>query len=197
MFTSRAEYRLLLRQDNADLRLTEKGYGIGLASDVAYQKMIAKRDGAAALEQFLNAQKVDPEDVNARLEAHGTATIRERTTLGRLLTRPDLTLQQVINLKPSLAQEVHSRYKADAMEQAEIMAKYRTYIEKEQHIAQRMESLDSLHIRPDFNFEGISSLSKEAREKFGKVRPSTLGQASRISGITPADVTALMVAVGR
>jgi tRNA uridine 5-carboxymethylaminomethyl modification enzyme len=197
MFTSRAEYRLLLRQDNADLRLTEKGYAIGLATDKAYQKMVTKRDGAAALEKALNAQKIDPEQANHQLEAFGTAPIKERTTLGRLLTRPDLTLEQVLTLLPGLTDEIHTKYGSDAREQAEILAKYRTYIEKEQNIAERMESLDSLHIRPDFNFEGIVSLSKEAREKFGKVRPSTLGQASRISGITPADVTALMIAVGR
>jgi tRNA uridine 5-carboxymethylaminomethyl modification enzyme len=197
MFTSRAEYRLLLRQDNADLRLTEKGYGIGLATDKAYQKMVAKREGAAALEKRLGAEKIDPEEANPHLEAFGTAQIRERTTLGRLLTRPDLTLAQVISLRPGLAEELHDAFIAEAQEQAEILVKYRTYIEKEHSIAERMESLENLHIRPDFNFDGIVSLSKEAREKFAKVRPNTLGQASRISGITPADVTALMVAVGR
>lgn len=197
MFTSRAEYRLLLRQDNADLRLTEKGYGIGLATDTAYAKMVAKRDGAAALEKRLAAQKIDPEEANPGLEAAGSAAIRERTTLSRLLTRPDLTLDQILEFQPAFAEEVRRDFGPDAREQAEILAKYRVYIEKEQSIAQRMESLDHLHIRPDFNFEGVGSLSKEAREKLGRVRPSTLGQASRISGITPADVTALMVAVGR
>ena len=197
MFTSRAEYRLLLRQDNADLRLTEKGYGLGLASDAAYAKMIAKRDGAAALEKALSTQKIDPNEANPGLEVLGSAPIRERTTLARLLARPDLSLDQILSFLPGLKEEIERTYAHNAREQAEIMAKYRTYIEKEQNIAQRMESLDLLHIRPDFNFEGVGSLSKEAREKFGSIKPATLGQASRISGITPADVTALMVAVGR
>ncbi len=197
MFTSRAEYRLLLRQDNADLRLTEKGYGIGLANQAAYDKMRIKRDGAAALEKLLAAQKIDPEEANPGLATAGSAEIRERTTLARLLTRPDLSLSQVLDLQPAFKAEVLAIYGPDAREQAEIMAKYRVYIEKEQTIAQRMEALEQLHIRPDFNFEGVGSLSNEAREKLGRVRPATLGQASRISGITPADVTALMVAVGR
>jgi len=197
MFTSRAEYRLLLRQDNADLRLTQKGYGLGLATDAAYQKMCIKRDGAAALEKRLNAQKIDPEEANGLLEAMGTALIKERTTLGRLLTRPDLTLNQVLSLQPLFAQEMHAAYNTEAREQTEILIKYRTYIEKEETIAHRMETLEHLFIRPDFNFDRVGSLSNEAREKLGKVRPSTLGQASRISGITPADVTALMMAVGR
>ena len=190
MFTSRAEYRLLLRQDNADIRLTEKGHAIGLATDTALAKMKAKREGSIALENWLGRAKVEPETANPILVGYESAEIREKCALLTLLRRSDLTLEQVLNAATQ-EQKVYANehFAADAQEQAEIMVKYRTYIEKERALADRLGTLDDLKLSTEFDYRKLTSLSHEAREKLSHIRPSTLGQASRISGVSPSDIT--------
>ncbi|MBC7893235.1 MAG: tRNA uridine-5-carboxymethylaminomethyl(34) synthesis enzyme MnmG [Sphingobacteriaceae bacterium] len=196
MFTSRAEYRTLLRQDNADLRLTEKGYHLGLASEERYQRMLSKRQKTDALIGKLQLMKITPDDANPYFAALNASPIREKTTLHQLLKRPDFSLKTLSGLSEQIG-EVFDQYHTDVREQAEIFVKYESYIEKEQQMVEKVSRLENLNINPDFNYDGIAALSKESREKLRRIRPATLGQASRISGVTPADISILTVYLGR
>jgi len=196
MFTSRAEYRTLLRQDNADLRLTEKGYQLGLASEDRYQRMLSKRQQTDALIGKLQLMKVTPDEANPYFASLNASPIREKTTLHQLLKRPDFSLKTLSELGEQIG-EVFDQYPTDVREQAEIFVKYESYIEKEQQMAEKVSRLENLNINPDFNYDGITALSKESREKLRRIRPATLGQASRISGVTPADISILTVYLGR
>ncbi|HMF69869.1 MAG TPA: tRNA uridine-5-carboxymethylaminomethyl(34) synthesis enzyme MnmG, partial [Flavitalea sp.] len=196
MFTSRAEFRTLLRQDNADLRLTEKSYRIGLASQERMDKVIAKKNGAAEIRKVLKEFSIEPGESTAFLESLGTTGLNQKQKAFQLLLRPSLSLPAMMTGIPRLAASLDG-FTLDMIEQAEIQAKYEVYIEKEKELVQKMGQLEELAIPDNFNYDRISSLSTEALQKFKKIKPATLGQASRISGVNPSDVQILMVYMGR
>ena len=196
MFTSRAEFRLLLRQDNADLRLTEMGYQLGLASDKRYGQMVDKRELTKQLIKDLMNIKVAPESVNEGLATHQTALLKEKITVEKLLKRPNLGLLDIIAMDEELANTL-SRYPKEVLEQAEIQIKYQSYIEKEQQLVDKMQHMENYKIPKSFDYLTITALSAEAKQKLNKIQPETLGQASRISGVTPADLSILTVYLGR
>lgn len=196
MFTSRAEFRLLLRQDNADLRLTEKGYQLGLADTERMAAMLEKREATKTLITELKQRKVEPEMVNSELVEMNTAEIREKITVDKLLKRPQIGIEQIRTLHQDLDQYI-SNFDKDVREQAEIQIKYESYIEKEQQLVQKMANLENHRIPNTFDYSLIKALSAEGRQKLTKIQPETLGQASRISGVTPADLSILTVYLGR
>lgn len=196
MFTSRAEYRILLRQDNADIRLTDKGYSLGLASAERYQTLKTK---TAHLEQAireLNSTRILPEEINPALERIGSSPIREKVSLANLLRRPEISIQ-VLGTLHSTAASLLQQYPPLVAEQAEILLKYEPYIDREQKMAEKIESLDDYTIKDDFDYDRVKALSSEAREKLKKIKPRTIGQMSRISGVSPADVSILTVYLGK
>lgn len=196
MFTSRAEYRTLLRQDNADLRLTELSFRIGLASEQRMHKVIQKREGVEKIKKLLSEISIDPIETAAFLEERNSAPLYQKQKAIQLLLRPNISLPLMIQYISSLTQKFTS-FSPDTIEQAEIQIKYDVYIEKEKEIVHRMSQLEYLTIPENFDYDRISSLSTEAQQKFKKLRPRTLGQASRISGVNPSDVQILMVYMGR
>lgn len=196
MFTSRAEYRILLRQDNADLRLTEKGHALGLATDERMGTMLKKRSEIESLVKELYQCKVNPDDVNTQLEKINTATIRERVPLVNFIRRPEIGIDSLLQLGSSV-ESLLNKYSTEVREQAEIQIKYESYIDREQKLAQKIESLENFKIRPDFDYDRVKTLSSEAREKLKRIRPETIGQVSRISGVSPADVSVLTVYMGK
>lgn len=196
MFTSRAEYRILLRQDNADLRLTPAGYKIGLASAERLEQSMQKGEATAQLGKKLGKIKFTPEQVNARLENLGSAPIREKASAANLLKRPDIETETLLGLTDEYDQAIKETL-PDAVIQASILIKYEDYIVKEQAMVNRFKSMEEVRLKPDFNYEGLVSLSKEARQKLGSIKPATLGQASRISGVSPSDISILMVYLQR
>ena len=196
MFTSRAEFRTLLRQDNADLRLTEMSYRIGLASQERMEKVKVKKENVMALKQLLTDFSFEMDEVNPFLESIGSATISEKQKALKVLLRPQVDLAGLIKYVPRLA-AVIGHYPTETLEQAEIQVKYETYIVKEQELVLKMSELENQIIPDTFNYEKINALSNEARQKFLKIKPRTLGQASRISGVNPSDVQILMVYMGR
>lgn len=196
MFTSRAEYRTLLRQDNADLRLTEKSYKLGLASQERMEKVRDKNEKVKEIKAIVKEYPVEPEEINDYLEKKLSAPIYQKQKLSQLLLRPDIDLKTVMKHSSNLY-SIFNKYSCEVIEQAEIQVKYETYINKEKELVERMSKLEELVIPDSFNYEKIISLSNEARQKFNKIRPSTLGQASRISGVNPSDVQILMVYMGR
>lgn len=196
MFTSRAEYRILLRQDNADVRLTAKGYEIGLASLERLKNTETKQKSVAILLNDLNQKKIDPINANPTLEELGTSTIEHRTNYTKLLKRPQINIQDLPAFDEEMANYL-AKYDPEILDQANILVKYEDYIDKEEKLAQKITSLEELRIDHQFDFDSITALSAEAREKFKKVKPGTIGQASRISGVSPADISVLMVYMGR
>lgn len=196
MFTSRAEYRLLLRQDNADIRLTEKGHSIGLADDLRIQTLHQKQTEITTLEKQLSKVKLKPEEVNPRLIELESAPISEKSSLSQLLKRPHVGFASLSGLTTQLDTLLRS-YKPDVQQQVEIQLKYDKYIEREKQNSQKMIELENLFIKNDFSYADIPSLSSEAKEKLTQIRPKTLGQATRISGVSPADISILMVYLGR
>lgn len=196
MFTSRAEFRLLLRQDNADLRLTQLGHQIGLADDVRMEKMLDKKTDTAKLINDLKQKKLSPEEINIGLEGLETATIKEKISLEKLLKRPQIGLVQIMELDSDLKKYL-SKYNKDVLEQAEILIKYDSYIEKEQQMVDKLNNMENYKIPFDFDYLKITALSAEGKQKMNKIRPETLGQASRISGVSPADLSILTVYLGR
>ncbi|MCL6258400.1 tRNA uridine-5-carboxymethylaminomethyl(34) synthesis enzyme MnmG [Aquiflexum sp. TKW24L] len=196
MFTSRAEFRLLLRQDNADLRLTQMGHEIGLADDIRLEKMLDKKSDTAKLINDLKQKKLSPDLVNEGLEGFDTATIKEKITVEKLLKRPQLGLSEVMNLDTDLRHYL-SKYKKEVLEQAEIQIKYDSYIDKEQQMVEKLNNMENYKIPIQFDYLAITALSAEGKQKLNKIKPETLGQASRISGVTPADLSILTVYLGR
>jgi tRNA uridine 5-carboxymethylaminomethyl modification enzyme len=196
MFTSRAEYRVLLRQDNADIRLTELGHKLGLASDERLDRMLDKKNGVAQLAALLEKTKIDPANVNEDLAQMNTATIREKVAVSSLLKRPEISMREIKSLNIELAQTIN-RFSEEVQEQVEIEIKYQTYIERERKLADKIGSLENFKIKPDFDYDRVKALSSEAREKLKKIKPETIGQASRISGVSPADVSILTVYMGK
>jgi tRNA uridine 5-carboxymethylaminomethyl modification enzyme len=195
MFTSRAEFRTLLRQDNADLRLTEKSFRLGLASQERMEVVKHKKEEILQIINWLRNTKLEPEEVNSYLEETSSSGITQRIKASQLLLRPEMNLQNMIAGIPSLKNAV--RYSPGAMEQAEIQIKYEVYLDKEEEMVKKMSALENQVIPDNFNYDKIVSLSNESRQKFNKIKPRTLGQASRISGVNPSDVQILMVYMGR
>ncbi len=196
MFTSRAEFRLLLRQDNADLRLTQMGHQIGLADDMRLEKMLDKKSDTAKLVNDLKQKKLSPDIINDGLEGFDTATVKEKISIEKLLKRPQLGLVEIMELDSELKVYL-SKYKKEVLEQAEIQIKYESYIEKEQQMVEKLNNMENYRIPLTFDYLAIPALSAEGKQKLHKVKPETLGQASRISGVSPADLSILTVYLGR
>jgi tRNA uridine 5-carboxymethylaminomethyl modification enzyme len=196
MFTSRAEFRTLLRQDNADLRLTERSYKMGLASQERMEKVLSKQHQVERVKKVLFDMSIEPADINPFFTEIGSATITEKYKAAKLLLRPNVSLQQMTGAVPPLAEALQP-FDYESIEQAEIQVKYETYIVKEKELVQKMAQLEDLVIPDVFDYSRVNALSNEARAKFLKIRPRTLGQASRISGVNPSDVQILMVFMGR
>ena len=196
MFTSRAEYRTLLRQDNADLRLTEKGYKIGLANQERVEAVRKKKAEVEAIISAFSGTKLAPEEINPTLEAIGTALLREKISLSQLLKRPQITINQLVEASPVVS-GLLEEYGNDSIQQAEINLKYDSYIEKEMLLVEKMNKLENLGIIENFNYDVVTSLSFEGREKLKRTRPATIGQAARISGVSPSDISVLRLFIGR
>ncbi|MCS6821752.1 MAG: tRNA uridine-5-carboxymethylaminomethyl(34) synthesis enzyme MnmG [Microscillaceae bacterium] len=196
MFTSRAEYRILLRQDNADMRLTQKGYNLGLASQERLDRLKDKQAKIAQLQKEIFAGKIEPENINRFLESMGSTPIREKTTWVNLLRRPEIDFATLSKAIPAL-RELLAKVPAEVAEQVEIAIKYESYIEKEQKMAEKISQLENLKIPANFDYSKIQAISTEGRQKLQKFRPETIGQASRISGVSASDVSVLMVYLGR
>lgn len=192
MFTSRAEYRLLLRQDNADLRLTPKGFEIGLADEQRMQMVENKNRWVDELLFKIKQTKFDPATINPVLDKLNTAQISEKVNLEKLVKRPDVQLAS-LRSETEKVRELFENYPDDVLEQSEILIKYDHYLEKEQLMAQKMMEMEALRIPDHLNFNTLTALSTESREKLNAIRPQTLGQASRISGVSPADISILLV----
>jgi tRNA uridine 5-carboxymethylaminomethyl modification enzyme len=196
MFTSRAEHRILLRQDNADLRLTELGHNLGLASTERHLEVLRKKEAVKTLTDQLSKIKLDPDQVNDGLSDLNTSALKEKTTVTQLLKRPQLGLHQIKNLHLDLKSLIES-YHPEVQQQVEINIKYDSYIVREQSLAKKMSGLEHYRILPDFDYDRVKALSSEAREKLKKIKPETVGQASRISGVSPSDLSVLTVYMGK
>ena len=196
MFTSRAEFRTLLRQDNADLRLTALGHSLGLATDERMQRTEAKKAAVSELRSVLSAFSVEPSEINAYLESKNSSPLTERSRAAKLLLRPGIGIQELQQALPALQQAL-GKFDTLELEQAEIQLKYEVYIDKEKELVRKMATLEDLNIPELFDYDRLGALSTEARQKLKKIRPRTLGQASRISGVNPSDVQILMVYMGR
>jgi len=196
MFTSRAEYRTLLRQDNADLRLTSIGYELGLASEERNQMVQKKKENIESIIKKFNEVSVQPEQINSFFENLGSTPLSQKQKLAQLVLRPGIGAKEMIDHHDGLRKNF-SDYHEIEIEQAEIQMKYAVYIEKEKEMVERMGQMEDLEIPASFDFSRVQAISTEAREKLKKIQPRTLGQASRISGINPSDVQILMVYMGR
>ncbi len=196
MFTSRAEFRTLLRQDNADIRLTEISYRLGLASQDRMDKVVSKLKQVALVKKVLANTSVEAAEINPYLTGIRSATIGEKQKINKILLRPGVALTSLIKVIPALHDPL-SAITTDSLEQAEIQIKYERYLEKEQEIVDRISRLENMVIPPTFDYDKVPAISNEALQKFKKIKPTTLGQASRISGVNPSDVQILMVYMGR
>ncbi|MBD98301.1 MAG: tRNA uridine-5-carboxymethylaminomethyl(34) synthesis enzyme MnmG [Verrucomicrobia bacterium] len=196
MFTSRAEYRILLRQDNADVRLTELSNKIGLADDSRLELVENKIKSTDEIIDYLNKASISPEEVNPYLEEMGSAPIRQKVKLSAIFKRPQVSIEEA-SLKVDSITKTTSKYAKDVLEQAEIRLKYDGYIKREKEMADKLTKLESIRLRPDFDYHGLKSISSEAKEKLSKIKPSNIGQASRISGVSPSDISVLLIHFGR
>jgi tRNA uridine 5-carboxymethylaminomethyl modification enzyme len=194
MFTSRAEFRTLLRQDNADIRLTSRAFEIGLADKDRLEKVVDKKEKVQKVIDYFKESKILPTEVNDLLVSRETDIISQKTTLFNLISRPQVEQKHLRIASIALNDFLESdKFNEDALEQAEIMMKYEGYIEKEEEFVEKMNRFENIVLHPDFNYQDITSLSMEARQKLSHVKPGTLGQASRISGVSPSDISVLMV----
>ncbi|GAB3195034.1 tRNA uridine 5-carboxymethylaminomethyl modification enzyme [Pontibacter aydingkolensis] len=196
MFTSRAEHRILLRQDNADIRLTKLGYELGLADESRLKAVDKKIEETGEIIAYLNNKPIEPGDINSKLEELGSAPIVEKQRAGQLIKRPNVEIEHIAEAIPAVADYL-SKFKKESVEQAGIAVKYESYIEKEYVMANKMGELENYSIKGKINYRDIPALSAEAKEKLLKVQPETIGQASRISGVSPADISVLMVYLGK
>lgn len=196
MFTSRAEHRLLLRQDNADIRLTPIGYKIGLMDEARMKCVAQKIKNTDDIVKFVKSNSIKPEEVNTLLEESGTSSVNHNMKLSAILGRPQINFDALKEASTSLNNFL-TGFDLETIEQAEIKIKYESYFEKELEIVNKMKKMEDKEINPSFNYDEIFSLSKEAREKLIKIKPRTLGQASRISGVSPSDISVLMVHISR
>lgn len=200
MFTSRAEYRILLRQDDADVRLTEKAHTIGLAKEDRYQLFLEKKETRDRIIRFVQDYSIKPTEINEALERMGTTPLSHGCKLIDLVLRPQVTLEQLAQSIPALHLEldlIPAKRKGEIIEAAEILLKYSGYIQREQQIAEKISRLENIHIKDKFNYTAILSLSTEARQKLERINPETIAQASRIPGISPSDINILLVLLGR
>lgn len=192
MFTSRAEFRILLRQDNADDRLTEKGYKIGLADIDRLNALEKKQKSVRLLHQFVKNKSVEPSEVNTLLKSKETPEIDQKIKMDKLILRPQINLDNFTSIYNDL-----NNYDTEVIEQVEILIKYDSYIEKEKQTADKLKRLENYKLKPDFNYSDLKSLSIESREKLNKIKPETIGQASRISGVSPSDISILLIHLGK
>lgn len=199
MFTSRAEYRILLRQDDADMRLTEKAYQLGLAKNDRYEQMKTKKESIDHLISFAQSYSIKPALINTGLEQLGTTPLEQGCKLSTLINRPQITLQNIAKLVPSFQRELDklTDRKEEIVEAAEIRMKYSGYIDRERMIADKLQRLESIKIKDKFDYANIQALSTEARQKLIRINPETIAQASRIPGISPSDINVLLVLNGR
>lgn len=199
MFTSRAEYRILLRQDDTDARLTEKAYNIGIAKRDRYEWWMEKKENIERIINFCNTTAVKPKEINGALESIGTTPLREGCKLSDLIARPQINFQNLSNIVPALKEALDSpqNRKEEIAEAAEIKMKYKGYIERERMVADKMHRLEDIKIKDRFNYSEMQQLSTEARQKLEKINPETLAQASRISGVSPSDINVMLVLLGR
>ena len=196
MFTSRAEFRTLLRQDNADIRLTEISYRLGLASQERMEKVRMKTESVKLVKEILSGISLDPDEVNPLLESVQSSELITKQKVLQILLRPNIGLEAMVNAVPKIKTALQA-FDRETLEQVEILTKYETYIDKERELVAKMSQLEDLIIPENFSYDKLVSLSNEARQKFTKIKPRTLGQASRISGVNPSDVQILMVFMGR
>lgn len=199
MFTSRAEYRILLRQDNADARLTQMGYDLGIVKRPRYDIWIKKKQNIDKIVEFCNRTSVKPREINDALERLGTAPLRMGCSLADLISRPQITMDNLSEIVPSLKELIYSidARREETVEAAEICIKYKGYIERERLIADKMHRLENIRIRGHFNYAELHELSTEARQKLERINPETLAQASRIPGVSPSDINVLLVLMHR
>ena len=196
MFTSRAEFRILLRQDNADLRLTELSHKIGFAEQERMDRVQEKKEKTEEIIRFIKEFSVEPSDIDAYLESKGTTAMMHKMKLEKIITRPQIGILDLMANVPAVNEHL-SKYENEFLEQAEISIKYDGYINKEYEQVQKMDKIENVKLKPEFDYMSLPSLSMEARQKLTKMKPQTLGQASRISGVSPADISVLMVYLGR
>lgn len=196
MFTSRAEYRMLLRQDNADLRLTPLAFQIGLASEERYRRVQEKQEGLQEIESFLKNENAAEEEINATLEAVGSKTVKQKHKLEKILARPEVNMKELRSYVPKV-DEFLSQFDPEILEEAEVQMKYKGFIHKEREMVEKMNRLEDIPIHKKIDYNNIKALSTEGREKLEQVQPETIGQASRISGVSPSDISVLMVYLGR
>ncbi|MCB0445926.1 MAG: tRNA uridine-5-carboxymethylaminomethyl(34) synthesis enzyme MnmG, partial [Gelidibacter sp.] len=197
MFTSRAEYRTLLRQDNADFRLTPKGYALGLASEKRLRRMEEKHSKAEAFVDFFRETSVVPEDINPILESNDSAEVNQSGKLFKIFARPNISMEDVRKIKAVEDYIQEHDLDKEIIEQTEIQVKYSGYINKEKNNADKLNRLENVKIPANFDYSKMKSMSIEARQKLEKIRPVTISQASRISGVSPSDVSVLLVYMGR
>jgi len=197
MFTSRAEYRLLLRQDNADIRLTKRGFELGLANSERLQQLERKETETAELIKFLEKQSIDPKDINPVLEKLGSSTLKQKVKVKAMLSRPHITITDLLVCKELNLFLQERNHMPEAIEQAEIEIKYGGYLNKEKESAAKLKRLENIKIASDFEFDKLHSISTEGREKLKAIQPKTIGQASRISGVSPSDINVLLIYLGR
>ena len=199
MFTSRAEYRILLRQDDADARLTEKAYALGIAKQHRHAWWMQKKEAIERIIEFCRTAPVKPKEINSALESLGTTPLRAGCKAIDLIGRPQISLPILANLVP----ELHSVFdaipnrKEEIIEAAEVKMKYAGYIERERQIADKMHRLENIKIKGRFDYNSLQSLSTECRQKLIRINPETLAQASRIPGVSPSDINVLLVLLGR
>jgi tRNA uridine 5-carboxymethylaminomethyl modification enzyme len=198
MFTSRAEYRLLLRQDNADIRLTKRSFDIGLASDERMKRVQYKIEQVEILKKLLSKTSISPEQVNPLLKELGSNEIKQKRKLQELILRPQVSIKDLLKVSDELQNFENNlkEIKEDIFNQAEILVKYDNYISKEEELASKISKYENMILKDDFDYQSLKSLSFEAREKLTQIRPKTIGQASRISGVSPADISVLLVFIG-
>lgn len=199
MFTSRAEYRILLRQDDADARLTTKSYEIGLAKRDRYNWWLEKQQAIEEIINFCNTKSVKPRDINGALEMIGTTPLREGCKLSELLSRPQITMNKLADIVPSLKATLNrpNNRKEEIAEVAEIKIKYKGYIERERMVAEKMQRLENIKIKGYFNYSEMTQLSTEARQKLTAINPDSIAQASRIPGVSPSDINVMLILLGR
>ena len=197
MFTSRAEYRTLLRQDNADIRLTPKGFDLGLASEKRLRRMEEKHGAAEKFVQFFRETSVTPDEINPVLEAKNSAAIRQQDKMFKMFARPNISIDDMKQVASVSEYIETNNLDGEVIEQAEIQVKYSGYIAKEKNNADKLTRLENIKIPANFDYSKLQSMSLEAREKLTKIQPVTISQASRISGVSPSDISVLLVFMGR
>ena len=195
MFTSRAEYRILLRQDNADLRLTQKGREIGLVDDQRLSKLDEKIRNTKEALTYFEKESISPENINKTLKNNNSSPIKQKNKVGKILSRPQIKLEDILNIKS--VQEKTKKISREGLEQAEIQIKYQGYINREKENALKLNKLEKIKIPIDFDFKKIKAISSESKEKLDHIKPETIGQAARISGVSPSDINILLVFMGR